>query len=172
MGSWKPLLPFRRRPLIEWSVRNALELCERVILVTGYRGAELEALFRSWTGVELVENPRWERGMFSSIKAGVDRVTSERFFIALADMPLIRPEVYRALAERPGWEAARPTYQGQKGHPVLLARSLIDRITALDDSQSMAAALRGARLLELPLDDRFVVCDLDTPGDYEELSRQ
>ncbi len=171
MGSWKLLLPFRGRTIVEWSVRNALDSCARVILVSGYRGAELEALFGSWEGVELVENPRWERGMFSSIKAGAVRVTSERFFVALADMPLIRPELYRELSGQEGGDAVRPTYEGQKGHPVLLARGLIKKILSLDDSRSMADALRGVQLLELPVDDRLVVSDLDTPSDYEELAR-
>ena len=171
MGSWKLLLPFRGRTIVEWSVRNALDSCGRVILVTGYRGAELEALFGSWEGVELVENPGWEHGMFSSIRAGAVRVTSERFFVALADMPLIRPELYRELSGQEGGDAVRPTYEGQKGHPVLLVRDLIHKILSLDDSRSMADVLRAVRLIELPVDDRFVVCDLDTPSDYEELCR-
>jgi len=171
MGSWKLLLPFRGRTVVEWSVRHALDACARVIVVTGFRGAELEALFHSWENVELVENPVWERGMFSSIKAGVSRVASERFFVALADMPLIRSELYRELSEHKGCDAVRPTYEGQKGHPVLLARSLVQKILSLDDSRSMADVLRGAQLIELPVDDRFVVCDLDTPSDYETLAR-
>ena len=44
MGRWKPVVPFDGRTIIETVVSTALRACSRVVLVTGYRGAELAAL--------------------------------------------------------------------------------------------------------------------------------
>lgn len=180
MGAWKPLLPWRGATVIEWSVRHALEFCRRVLLVSGYRGAELRALFAGRPGVETVENPGWRRGMLSSIQAGAARVESGRFFIALGDMPLVGGGIYRLLAMRleaaapatggpegGGRQAARPVCGGRTGHPVLLDRSLVPRILAADPALSMRDLLREVEVLEVPAADGSVLIDLDTPADYE-----
>jgi molybdenum cofactor cytidylyltransferase len=198
MGEWKLLLPWRGATVVEWSVRHALGFCRRVLLVTGHRSRELQALFTGWPAVEPVENREYRRGLLSSIQAGATRVESERFFIALGDMPLVGEAIYRLLAERlpaagcpsppargpgalpgiaappaigagaaaRGCTAARPTFAGRKGHPVLLDRSLIPRIVAADPALTMSDVLRGTRVLELPVEDEGVVGDLDTPSDY------
>ncbi len=169
MGAWKLLLPWRGATVIEWSARHALGFCRRVLLVTGHRGDELRELFAGRPAVEPVENREWRLGMFSSIQAGAARVESGRFFIALGDMPLVEDGAYRLLAERlagGGYEAARPTFAGRKGHPVLLDRSLVPRLLAAPPSLSMSDVLRAVKLLEVPVADESVVTDLDTPADY------
>lgn len=172
MGEWKLALPFRGATVLEWSVRNALVHCARVIVVTGFRAEEADKLLRNLPRVETVRNGRWASGMFSSIKSGVERVRTGRFFVALADMPMIAPEIFRRLAEEPHAGAVRPVYQGRKGHPVLLDRILIDRIRILDDSLTMGDVLRGASVRELPLASEYVTYDLDTMSDYDRLPRE
>jgi len=109
--------------------------------------------------------------MFSSIKIGVRHVASDRFFISLGDMPAISPSIYARIASITGCDAVRPTFQGNKGHPVLLSRRLVDKILELDDSRSMSEVLRGSKLVELPVDDPLVAADVDTQADYERLAR-
>jgi len=172
MGSWKLALPFRGATVLEWSVRNAAARCARVIVVTGYRGAEVELMLDATPGVVTVRNANYPAGMFSSIKAGVALVQSNRFFIALADMPLIPPETFDVLASAPHHAVVRPMFHGRKGHPVLLDKILIDRIRVSDDSVTMGDVLRGVPALELPLESEYVVYDLDTPSDYDRLPRK
>jgi len=171
MGEWKLLLPWRGSTVVEWSVRHALDFCHRVFLVTGHRGQELRALFAACPAVEPVENRDYRLGMFSSIQAGVSRVESGRFFIALGDMPLVGGGIYRRLADAAVvYDAVRPTFAGRKGHPVLLHRALVPRIKAADPSFSMSHVLQGARVLELPTEDEGVVYDIDTLSDYDRRS--
>lgn len=168
MGEWKLLLPLGGDTIVERSVRNALAGCARVILVTGYRGEELARLFSGWESVLVVSNPDYRAGMFSSIRAGVRHVGTDRFFIALADMPLISPEIYRRLALLPtsGPSATRPFFRGKKGHPVLLPSVVIDKILHFDDSHTMQDALQGIPITRLEVDDQRVIRDIDTPEDY------
>ncbi len=92
-------LPCSGSTIVECSVQNALESCSRVILVSGYRGDELARLFAGRERVLVVHNADYELGMFSSVQCGVTRVNTERFFLALGDMPLVAAAVYKILLE-------------------------------------------------------------------------
>ncbi len=132
MGAWKPTLPFGGSTIIATVVDTVLEACSRVILVTGYRGSELAALFRGEKRVTIVENSAWEQGMFSSIRCGAAHVATERFFIALGDMPWIRPQVYMSLLARQEADAVFPTFNGRRGHPVLFSKRIVPAVLDAD----------------------------------------
>ncbi len=167
MGTWKPLLPFRHSTIIGTVVDVALSACARLIVVTGYRGDELAALFDGKPGVTLTSNPDWEMGMFSSIRVGARAVDTERFFIVLGDKPFIRPEVYPALLQISGAEAVFPVFNGRRGHPVLLNRSVRDAVLAADPrTASMPAVISRFSVRELAWPDDSVLRDIDTPEQF------
>ncbi len=191
MGSWKPLLPWGAATLVEAAVGSALAAGLRVLLVVGHRGREISALFAGRERVVVVDNPDWERGMLGSIQKALPFVASEAFFCANADMPLIGPEDYRALAA--AWEAAAllasargvaareaseaespergglalfASHRGKAGHPVLLPRAWSADILALGPGERLRPFLfaRTHRLIER---GPGALLDLDTPEDYE-----
>ncbi len=41
MGAWKLMLPYRQSTILDESLKNALVLCDRIILVVGHRADEL-----------------------------------------------------------------------------------------------------------------------------------
>jgi molybdenum cofactor cytidylyltransferase len=168
MGNWKPLHPFEGSSIIERVVERALEACSRVILVSGYRAAELDAAFRGRPRVSVVENPDWRLGMFSSIRRGAELVTTRRFFVTLGDMPRIRPEVYRALLRFPGTDVVFPVFDGARGHPVLFAGAVRDQVLRADPSTgSMREIAAGFRIGELSWKDDSILLDIDTKQDLE-----
>lgn len=175
MEQWKLMLPFEQETIVERSVRNALGFCSRLILVAGHRSEELSRLFEQTSSVTVIVNPEYSFGMFSSIQAGVAHVETPRFFIALADMPLIPASVFRRLAalEEPRHTggAARPYFQGVKGHPVLLPGSVIDKILQFDKSHTMQEAMRNLPLTRMVTEQEGVVRDIDSPSDYRGLTK-
>lgn len=193
MGEWKLRLPWPRRAfsgtvepsgsgepwLVEAAVSAALRGGCRVILVTGYRGDELEARFSSWPGVVMVRNGQWKTGMVSSVKAGLSLVRSPWFFVAHGDMPLVGAHWYRKLlaalppdanSDRP--LALRPLYRGQpgqsgqSGHPVLFSRSTIPLIQAVPEGDSLKAVLGHCDLISIETGDRAIIHDVDTLESY------
>ena len=57
--------------------------------------------------------------MFSSIRTGISKVTTTRFFVTLGDMPWITGSVYAALLEHDEADVVFPVHDGMRGHPVL-----------------------------------------------------
>jgi molybdenum cofactor cytidylyltransferase len=167
MGGWKLLLPFAETTIIETVVAAALAACSRVVLVTGYRGKELAARFRSEDRVISVENPGWARGMFSSVQLGVSRVATRRFFVTLGDMPWITPGTYRALRRAgAGVDVVFPVFGGRRGHPVLFHARIRDAVAAADPAAgSMRAIAEAFYVRDLPWPDDSVIRDIDTPED-------
>jgi len=165
-GRWKPMVPFRDGTIVSGAVSAALAACRRVILVTGYRGDELAARFAAEPRVAVVHNPDWELGMFSSIRCGAARVETDRFFIMLADMPFVGPEVYRALLEAGSADYVFPVHGGMRGHPVLAGERVREAVLAADPATgSMKEIARRLSVIEVPWIDDSVLRDVDAPED-------
>ncbi|MGW2719672.1 nucleotidyltransferase family protein [Streptomyces sp. NPDC001492] len=123
-GRPKALLQHRGRPLVEHAVRVLRAAgCTRVHVVLGARAdavrerAELE-------GCVLVENPEWEQGMGTSLRAGLDSLAgtgARAALVSLVDQPGIGPEAAERVlaAYRDEASLVSAAYEGVRGHPVL-----------------------------------------------------
>ena len=130
----------------------------------------------------LVEvNPDPERGMLSSVRAGLQRLERElptwplSVFVCPADLPAVRPETIRGLAElelAPD-ELVLPTFRGESGHPLRLGEGLVPEVFSLDPSIGLRQIRerRPGGVRTLPVDDPGVLRDVDTPADYESLRK-
>jgi CTP:molybdopterin cytidylyltransferase MocA len=143
-GRPKALLEHRGRPLVEHAVGVLRAAgCSRVHVVLGARADAV----RERAGLEgcvLVENPEWEQGMGSSLRAGLDSLTAtgaEAAVVSLVDQPGIGPEAFaRVLAAyRDETSLASAAYDGVRGHPVLFGRAHWEGIA------ETATGDRGAR---------------------------
>lgn len=129
MGKWKMMMPWGEERFSIAPLPAPPAFCDRVVLVTGFRGDELAACYRDHPGVEVVFNPQYQDGMFSSIQCGVGHIRASRFFLALGDMPEVTPGVYRRLwANADAGSCIIPAYDRGKGHPVLLPQRAISLI--------------------------------------------
>jgi len=175
MGDAHKLLePFGGRPMVTWAVEAALGAGARpVVVVTGARADEVEAVLPD--GAIPVRNPDWREGMASSLAAGIRALGPrvECAAIALGDMPLVRPEHYRALlaAWHPG-AIVVPTRDGRRGHPVLWSADHFDEIAALRGDRGARAVMDAhpGAVVTVPAPDDAVLVDVDAPGDLERLA--
>jgi molybdenum cofactor cytidylyltransferase len=175
MDQWKMTLPFGRGTVIEASVRAAMEVCGRVILVTGYRAEELIELFRGRERLLPVVNEHYTEGMFSSIRRGVGEVRSKRFYLSLGDMPRVGAEVYRVLAAQPAVDAVIPKYRGKKGHPLLLSTAVARAVLCAGAGgggaePTLRDVLAELSTLTVPVNDPHILHDIDTAEDYDALA--
>jgi molybdenum cofactor cytidylyltransferase len=177
------------QPLIARSLSHALDSCARVILVLGHNADAVLAAARaalspdSSTRFVSTTNERYELGMFSSIQTGVRHVQTDWFFVVPADLPDLEPQIYAKVARAAGnWsshpspiqedapapeprlpDAVVPEWDGVRGHPVLINRSVIPAILGrTPDAGPMRTLLSDYDVVRLPLETPAVTLDLDT----------
>jgi nicotine blue oxidoreductase len=151
---------WRGERLVDRAVRVLREGgCDEVFVVLGaWQGEVADA--------QVVTNSGWASGMGSSFHVGLNALTdttAERALITLVDLPGLTSEaVARILAS--GDSAVSASYDGVRGHPVMLARS---HWTAAAQS---AEGDRGARVFLDALGDELVlveVGDVASPNDVD-----
>ncbi|MFJ4465972.1 NTP transferase domain-containing protein [Streptomyces sp. NPDC089424] len=176
-GRPKALLAHRGRPLVEHAVAVLRTAgCTRVHVVLGAR-ADAVRERADLSGCVLVDNPEWEQGMGSSLRAGLDSLTgtgARAALVSLVDQPGIGPEaVARVLnGYTDEWALVSAAYDGVRGHPVLFGAAHWAGVAAT------ATGDRGARayLKEHAAGIRLVECgdvarpyDIDTAADLSHL---
>jgi molybdenum cofactor cytidylyltransferase len=180
MGRPKLLLPFGRATVVEAVLATLRDagVARTVVVIAAGDGA-LRSLARG-AGAEVAVNHHPERGMLSSVVAGIEALggaatlasAGDALLVTPADLPTLRPAtVERLIAslEAGGAPLAVPTYLGKRGHPLALAAELLPEIAALDPGVGLRQLLDRHPVLELPVDDPGVVADVDTPAEYERL---
>jgi xanthine dehydrogenase accessory factor len=174
MGAAKPLVPLGGQPMLSRVLRSLAS--SRVSDTFVVLGAESDRVHREVDlgGTRVVENPAYREGMSTSLRAGVAALPagSDAFFVVLGDAPFVRSSTYDTLIaarERTGARIVLPVYDGIRGNPVLIDRTLsaeVDRITG-DRGCRALRQHHPDETVEVPVDDPGVVIDLDTPEDVE-----
>ncbi len=172
-AAWPPsklLLPFCGGTVVgtALSALGASGVFDTIVVVTGHEAMAVEAVVRDvLPGIRCVRTPDVAAGLAASIAAGIAGLPAGGVCIALGDLPLVRPETFRRLAEsidRPE-TVARPVFDGQPGHPVLFGAAHRAALLDVGAAQRMA---RFARCLDVV--DAGVVADIDTPEAYRRAS--
>jgi molybdenum cofactor cytidylyltransferase len=174
MGAFKPLLPFGSETVIECVLSACVAAGIRTIrVVVGWNAHRLIPLLEG-RGVPWVKNERFTEGMYSSLQVGVGSLPAgvDAFFVLPGDMPLVRGETLRRLAAEwnPGsGQILYPCFNGKRGHPPLIAGSLIPEILRETPSGGLREllALHAAEAREIACEDPGILLDLDTPEEYE-----
>jgi CTP:molybdopterin cytidylyltransferase MocA len=101
----------------------------------------------------------WQRGPGASLRCGLAALSDDvdAAIVVLADGPNLDPRaVERVLAKRGDAEVVAASYDGNRSHPVCLARSAWHRIPD-EGARALDAAL-------IPCDDLTPPGDIDTPA--------
>jgi CTP:molybdopterin cytidylyltransferase MocA len=126
-GMPKALVEYEGSLLVERAVRTAREVCDPVLVVLGAQALDV------WRQADLggsavLANKDWETGMASSLRTGLEGLIGwpdqvDAALITLVDMPGMTAEALRRVrkAGSPG-ALAVATYDGVRGHPVLIGR--------------------------------------------------
>jgi CTP:molybdopterin cytidylyltransferase MocA len=177
MGRAKALLDFDGQTCVE----RVLAACHAggaaaAVLVTSPAG---DAIRARCAGAPLpiigALNPQPERGMLSSIQAGLRALPAEAegFLLFPVDFPVVPAAEVRRLIEAFAARTAVqrifvPSFARRRGHPVLMEAALAGELLALGLQGSardiMVAHDREIAYVEAG-DDR-VLMDMDTPEDY------
>jgi CTP:molybdopterin cytidylyltransferase MocA len=143
--------------------------CVPVVVVLGAAADEVRAGARL-SGATLVDNPAWESGMGSSLRAGLAALASSGAVAAIV-LPVDTPGVTVAAVRRVAGLAApdvlaRATYGGAPGHPVLLGRAhWAGVIESATGDQGARDYLSAHPVVEVDCADVASGVDVDRPFD-------
>lgn len=175
MGEFKPLISVGGMTFLERAI-SSLRMggVQDIFVVTGHRAKEVgrEA---SRLDCRVVYNPAYPEGMFSSVRAGVKAIQSfkGKFFLLPCDIPMIRPSTISLMADSflPGDQVIIPSFMGRKGHPPLISGELCRGILEYEGPLGLRGFLgsTSVSIRNIPVTDRGILKDADTPEDFEEI---
>lgn len=151
--------------------------CDDVVVVVGppHAGQIQEAVQDVW----IAHNDQPERGMLSSLKAGLalaEPAEWDAAVVALVDQPQVHVSTVRALVEsfwRSDAELIQPSYDGKRGHPYLVTRSAFPLLLQGSDGVGARPVLNDlSPALLVRVEDAHVLDDVDTAQDLERAGAQ
>ena len=179
LGQPKQLLPYQGTILLDWVVAQveASQALDEVIVVLGRAADEICRHLRVGRAQVLI-NPVFTDGCSGSYKTGVGALDprAEAVMVLLGDQPGVDTAVIDQVAQ--DWRAqggaiALSSYRGRRGHPMVFARSLFDRLLQLQGDKAAWKILDAHPewVRDVALDCAFPD-DVDTWQDYEALLRE
>lgn len=150
-------------------------------MVLGHQAEEVSAVIAaSGLAPQVIVNPHYLEGQFTSVLAGLDAVDGpdvDAVLLALVDAPAFAASTVRAVMTRfarSGAPIVRAVRGDDHGHPVLISRALFQALRQADPAFGAKPVVRGhaSAAGDVPVDDDGAFLDVDTPADYDALMRK
>ena len=174
MGRPKQLLPIAGKSLVVRSAEAALESGARPVVVVLGAGADSIRPALDGLPVLVAINRHWQRGLSSSVRAGIRMLDAGPGSLAaavliLCDQPNLSPQLIRRLVRRHrerGHSIVAAAYDGHPGAPALFARRHFPELLGLRGPNGARPLFaRHADVLDT-VDLPELGVDLDNPSDY------
>ncbi len=176
-GQNKLLLPFAGKTIVACAVDAILRTTiTEVIVVLGHEAAAIRNALRE-RPLRFTFNADYRHGMASSIHAGLAALSlaAQAVMITLADQPLIHSEDLNFLiaefSRAAGKSIGVPTFNGQRGNPVIFDLRYRDEMLALPGDVGCKSILQRhpEAVLEVAMPTGSILEDADTPEAYSRL---
>jgi molybdenum cofactor cytidylyltransferase len=179
MGQAKQLLPLGSSTVLAQTLAHTRAAAvDEVVLVLGSSAESIRHRL-SLDGVKVVVNPSYEQGMASSLRTGLSALDpqSAAALIILGDQPFTSPQTLDRIIQAyrdTGAPIVIPTWQGTRGNPVLLDRSLFSEALALQGDIGCRAIFSRhlEEILNVEVEENGVLLDIDDRADYERLAKK
>jgi molybdenum cofactor cytidylyltransferase len=180
MGQSKQLLPVNGEPLLIRSIAAALDsTAQKITVVLGANEKEHRTLIDDLnTGV--VYNEHWQKGMGSSIKAGLKSLLALNasltgIVVLVCDQPLLTSDhINRLIAMHV--QTLKPivasAYAGTTGVPVFFHSTCFKQLLSLKDEQGAKKVIQENAGNVVTIDFPQGEIDIDTPDDYNNFQNQ
>jgi len=169
-GRPKQLVVLGEKPLLQHVLDNlAHSKIDDVVVVLGAHAGEIREQIQ-FGKARTILNPDYANGMSTSIQAGLRAIDAEAAMIVLADQPFIAARTFDALIDeyrRVKPSIVIPTFNGLRGNPVIVDRSLFAEMMEIRGDIGCRSIFGNHSVHLLPVDDRGIVQDIDTPEDMQ-----
>ena len=177
MGQAKQLLALGESTVLAHTLAHVRAAAlHEIILVLGASAESIRRRLPSPHELKIVVNPDYQQGIASSLRTGLTAVdpSSDAALIILGDQPFLRPQTLDRIVDeyrRSQAQIVIPMYQGQRGNPVLLDRSVFAEVMTLEGDVGSRAIFANHLdgIVNVEVEDKGILLDLDEPADYERL---
>ncbi len=178
MGRFKPLLTIGGQTLLERAI-SLFASCgiDDIRAVVGHCREQVEPVLEQ-AGIPTIVNTIDHCDMFSSVRLAIEDMGPDIGALILlpVDIPLVRPWTVQCLLDQHARNPASilvPSFQGKKGHPVVIPARYFDPVRKCDGENGLRGALKplASKTLTLPVPDANILFDMDTPADYEHMKQ-
>jgi len=177
MGTDKARLGYKNSTFLETILKTLAEAgIERVAVVLGHHAEEISRSV-NLRGAEVVINLDYSRGQTSSLLVGLEALKNpelEAVVVCLVDHPAVSVQTLRRLVD--SFRESRapvviPTYQGRRGHPVVIGLRLFDKLKSLGPGAGANTVVRQHHETTqfVEVDDPGILLDIDDPDSYQRL---
>ncbi len=173
MGEFKPMLNIGSISVAQRIVTTLRQVgISKIIVVTGHNADMLERHL-SKSGAIFLRNENYRTTqMFDSARIGLSYIVDkcDAVLFTPVDIPLFTADTVRKLLSS-GADYACPVCCGERGHPILLSEKVVRRVLEDNGEGGLAGALARCGFEEtlVPVEDRGVLYDADTPEDFNAL---
>jgi len=172
LGEPKQLITIHGETLLARSIRIAQE--SGVDQVFAVLGANLEQLRPQAHIAPIIENPLWQQGMATSVRAGVSAASAfDAILLLTCDQPAVTPFHLAQLlvASGEGKHIAASTYAERTGIPAIFPQKYFSDLLALEGDQGARNLLREHQheVVKVVLENGEL--DLDTPESLQAIRR-
>lgn len=166
-GKNKMLLNVGGKPLILHTIDSMRPFVNKLVVVTGKYHDEMAPQLHD---VDIVFNKDYQKGMFSSVKAGVAHAEGN-FFIIPGDCPFVSKEVVSSLM-KDNFSIRVPVYHRHTGHPIYLHEKMKNLLLKESIESNLRAFRDKVGYEEVDVNDKNILNDIDTIEDYEKLLKE
>ncbi|MBW3663904.1 MAG: nucleotidyltransferase family protein [Actinobacteria bacterium] len=174
LGRPKQLLPLGTRPLLQHVIDTAAtSVVDTTVVVLGAAYEDVTAAITLPAATAVVLNRRYEQGLSTSLRRGLSALGPDvgAAVMLLGDQPTVSAGVVDALVtahRRTRRQIVRATYDGEPGHPVLLARGVWAAACRVRGDRGARALLHRPDVLHVDVAGP-APSDVDTWEDYHRL---
>jgi molybdenum cofactor cytidylyltransferase len=178
MGTPKATLTYRGRTFLEWILQTLQEAgLERIAVVLGHQAEDIQRQTKI-EPAQVVINLDYRSGQTSSLQVGLRSLMAEELeavLLCLVDHPAVAAETVRTIVatfQQSGAPVVIPTYQGRRGHPVLIGRQVFAELLELACDAGADSVVRRYRPATqfVAVEDEGIVMDVDDPESYRRLT--
>ena|ERR1700733_10032384 len=177
LGQPKQNLVYKGKTLLQRAIETALaSVCEPVVVVLGANLGAIKPTIVNYQ-VEIIENEEWNKGMASSIRAGVQSVLQinpdvKSIILMLCDQPHTDTYILNMLIATKTKEGICACgYNDTVGPPVLFDAVYFNELLTLTGADGAKKVMQkyAEKVKEIPF--ALGGIDIDTAADYERLAR-
>lgn len=178
MNAFKPLLKLENgKTFIQTIVEKLSNMCDEVIVVTGFKSNEIEENLNAIEQKEklrFVFNENYKSGMFTSLQAGLKETNSKWYLYHFVDQPSLPLNFYsdfiKQIDVRFNW--IQPTYNKRKGHPILFDNQVREFILQSSEDKTLrdVAKNKSVRKKFWECETELIFQDIDIASQYDNLT--